>query len=624
MKKICSITLALSILISAIFVLPMSALSTDEVSVKSISVEPITIKENEGYSRSAIYGAYTEFDWWYEDVEATIEFTDGNKITATNLYETVSYNGENYRFSYSDQQSESNVWSVGNTYQETISLGNKTIPIDITVDKASPYESIEIVSVKPIREDRYIFKDGKGNKIYMFPDIEYKVNFADGSFYTAIIEDKSMSGPVTGEIDERYATDAMRYEADLSYWVCYDQESEPWTVGGKNPLSVRIGDTSFELSVTIYELTDWEYVQQEDGIYITGCNLSADEITIPAQIGGLPVVGIMSMNYLSGAKIINVPDSVKYISGNGFAGQWSLEKINIGSGLASIDPDAFGYCYNLSEINISEQNPSLTSIDGVVYNKDATVLLVYPRGQGDNFFVPDSVENADVLFDKGYYYSVEIDFSENSKLFKRLDDVIYSADMTKIYRCAYDKKGDYDMPDTVTTIHETAFNNTQLSSITVSENVTEIVYAAFSYNYNLKCVELPEGLISIGDRAFLECSELEKVVIPSVTTDMGKEVFLWCPKVTIYGYADSSAYEYAKEYEIPFVEIESNITSGDVNGDKSINNKDLGLLMQYLNNWDVDIIDEAADVNVDASINNKDYGLLMQYLNNWDVTLGKK
>lgn len=63
------------------------------------------------------------------------------------------------------------------------------------------------------------------------------------------------------------------------------------------------------------------------------------------------------------------------------------------------------------------------------------------------------------------------------------------------------------------------------------------------------------------------------------------------------------------------------VKSGDINNDGNINNKDLGLLMQHLNNWDVEIVTDAADVNGDGSVNNKDYGLLMQYLNNWDVEL---
>ena len=63
-------------------------------------------------------------------------------------------------------------------------------------------------------------------------------------------------------------------------------------------------------------------------------------------------------------------------------------------------------------------------------------------------------------------------------------------------------------------------------------------------------------------------------------------------------------------------------TPGDVNNDESINNKDLGLLQRYLNEWDVTLSEAAADTNGDDSINNKDLGLLQRYLNEWNVTLG--
>lgn len=61
---------------------------------------------------------------------------------------------------------------------------------------------------------------------------------------------------------------------------------------------------------------------------------------------------------------------------------------------------------------------------------------------------------------------------------------------------------------------------------------------------------------------------------------------------------------------------------GDVNGDGKVNNKDLGVLQQYLNEWDVKVVEKAADTNGDGKVNNKDLGLLQQYLNEWDVELG--
>ena len=61
---------------------------------------------------------------------------------------------------------------------------------------------------------------------------------------------------------------------------------------------------------------------------------------------------------------------------------------------------------------------------------------------------------------------------------------------------------------------------------------------------------------------------------------------------------------------------------GDLNGDGSINNRDMALLQQYINKWDVEIDELAADVTDDGAINNRDLALLQQYINKWDVTLG--
>ena len=69
------------------------------------------------------------------------------------------------------------------------------------------------------------------------------------------------------------------------------------------------------------------------------------------------------------------------------------------------------------------------------------------------------------------------------------------------------------------------------------------------------------------------------------------------------------------------IEIEADVSPGDINGDKKVNMKDLVLLQQYLNNWDVTINEKAANVNGDEKINMKDLVLLQQYLNNWDVEL---
>lgn len=89
-------------------------------------------------------------------------------------------------------------------------------------------------------------------------------------------------------------------------------------------------------------------------------------------------------------------------------------------------------------------------------------------------------------------------------------------------------------------------------------------------------------------------------------------------KIPVYSNLPDSACPLPSAQQSP----EETISLGDINGDYTINNKDLGLLMQYLNGWDVQVNVDMSDVNRDNAINNKDYGILMQYVNGWDVSLG--
>ena len=64
-----------------------------------------------------------------------------------------------------------------------------------------------------------------------------------------------------------------------------------------------------------------------------------------------------------------------------------------------------------------------------------------------------------------------------------------------------------------------------------------------------------------------------------------------------------------------------NYIPGDVNGNGTVNLKDVALLQQYLSGWDVVIVEAASDPNGDGKINLKDVALLQQYLSGWDVVL---
>ena len=61
---------------------------------------------------------------------------------------------------------------------------------------------------------------------------------------------------------------------------------------------------------------------------------------------------------------------------------------------------------------------------------------------------------------------------------------------------------------------------------------------------------------------------------------------------------------------------------GDVSGDGRVNNRDLGMLQQYLSDMDVTVAElNACDVTGDGRVNNRDLGILQQYLSDMDVEL---
>ena len=96
------------------------------------------------------------------------------------------------------------------------------------------------------------------------------------------------------------------------------------------------------------------------------------------------------------------------------------------------------------------------------------------------------------------------------------------------------------IPEGVTSIGDRAFYGcSSLTSITIPEGVTSIGEWVFANCSNLTAITLPEGVTSIGSDAFRECSSLTAITLPEGVTSIGERAFYGCSSLTdVYCYAE--------------------------------------------------------------------------------------
>ncbi|MDA3925357.1 MAG: leucine-rich repeat domain-containing protein [Kiritimatiellae bacterium] len=216
-----------------------------------------------------------------------------------------------------------------------------------------------------------------------------------------------------------------------------------------------------------------------------------------------------------------IPPTVNTISDWAFYNCSGLTSVFIGSSVSSIGDNAFGNCHSLVQIDVSAENIFYSSLDGVLFNKDQTILITFPSEITGVYSVPLGVTNID-------------DYAFASCC--NLTNVTFSSTVNSIGEFSFagcNGLTSISIPDSVSFIGDCAFNYcTNLIEVIFPSNLSSIGNGTFGQCYNLASILIPSEVTSIGADAFYCCNSLTSITIPSSVVSIGDWAFCECTKLS--------------------------------------------------------------------------------------------
>ncbi len=288
----------------------------------------------------------------------------------------------------------------------------------------------------------------------------------------------------------------------------------------KVPNSVTtIGYAAFEDCDGLTSINIPESVTTIENYVFFGCN-GLSTINIPNAV---TTIGKWAFSGCTGLTTINIPNSVTTIGEYAFFNCWGMTEIHIPSSVTTIGNQAFAWCY-LNAITVNADNANFSSSDGVLFDKSQQKLILCPEGKKGEYNIPNSVTTIGYCAFLGCSELAAITVNTDNAYFSSYEGILFDKSQHEIIRYPERKKGEYKIPNSVITIGNSAFEGcNELTTINIPNSVTTIGNSAFEGCSGLTTISIPNSVTTIGSSAFQFCDGLATLYFQSIIPPTASE-----------------------------------------------------------------------------------------------------
>lgn len=332
----------------------------------------------------------------------------------------------------------------------------------------------------------------------------------------------------------------------------YGRNNRPWEdfVGSITKVVIQNGVTTIS-PYAFYKCADLQSVTIPQSVQTIGRIAFAEcaelgSIVLPSKVTTIPYACFANCR---GLQVVTMP-GVTTIEDYAFQ-NIAVSEFQIGKKVTSISKRAF-FGMQTEAFTVENGNTIFKSINGVLYTDGCETLYAYPAGSTESsFLIPSGVKKIETLA-----------FARASNLQK----IVFSSTVTTLGESAFQQSGlkSVTIPDTIKEAGDFTFYGSNVETVTFGKGLKVTSYEMFESCSNLKTINFG-GIQELDARTFAYCSSLKTVTLPTSVKKIGNGTFGECgtlETVTFQGILDYIPFQtFLNCYQLQNINITGKVTS---------------------------------------------------------------